>query len=693
MTNNANILLRNGYVHGYVHVPSANEKDAVAQPSEALATILMNLEYYGFSLSPQAFEAVRFLTSNALNIWWLRLEPELKAVTGNNHNIGDFVVYKNFPAEVLSKTEAEYWIPQILMYWGLPNELFTEPVEPREGMNPAERKSITLMPSGPNTLQSILNSLLSAKEGWKAQDFEDAVHLAGSQYIDFSKIQFKENLVKIAAHFVEAGAPITVKTATDVLRLAAGLSDGDVSLRTRVRFKSFSKKTRRFLMGMLENCTYLAEDVARRPNVWKKFLHRLHPGDFKKSHPRVLEIAGTLYKDKLYSFSSHVERMIAAGEHEVFESLSTRPGEFMRRLVHLLDVYGDDTVEMFTKVIPELSVQQIVTIRKFLETANMRQHRVFAPRGKWSKLQIGEARPVDIKHVKQLSQALGSELSQRVSHVSVLDPATKCVKLPNGSDEGSYARGTVFRIPDHVKFVRTASYWSCTSGSAYNVWYDNGWNFFDSDWKTAGAICWNEPKFALGNKVGAAFSGDPTNSKDSEGRAAQLIDLYLDELKEMGVRYAVWNVLCFSQIPFSQAKEVFAALQWGEEAQKGKLFEPSRAQLAFPLTGEYHTKFVCMVDLETREMVYLDANLKANVQSAGKNGEKLSEQLPAYLEYLHSLPSVHDLFRNSVHEDGTGQVLYTDKNTELDAEQPAYVFQHEGDTDFQPIDLNEILSG
>jgi hypothetical protein len=509
--------------------------------------------------------------------------------------------------------------------------------------------------------------------------------------VDFSKIPFKENLVELAGRFIKEGAAIKLKTGTDVLRLAAGLSDGDVSLRTKVKFKSFNRKTRRYFMTLLVSCQHLEEDFARRKEVWKKFLHNIHPGEFQKSHASIVKLADDLYHDRLSSFNSEVEQGILNKDSDVLNLLATRPGEFSRRLVHLLDVFGEDAVAEFIDIVPKLTVHQIVKIRRVLETSGMKEHRIFPPRGNWSKLQIGSPRIVNRQYVVDISQALGQELHSRVPMVSVLDPNTQQIKLPNGTDEGTHARGTVFKIPDDVTFVRTASYWRCQSGGT--TWFDNGWNFFGADWQPQGSICWNQPQFPAHSKdYAAVFSGDPVNTKDAEGRAAQVIDLYLDKLKSQGVHFAVWNVLCYSGVPFSKA-EVFAGLQWGIDPQKGKIFEPSRCQLAFPLTGEYFSKYICVIDLETKEMVYLDVNLKANRSSAASNEETVSKQLPAFLEHLSSLPTVHDLFRDSVGEGGQGKVLHTvDDSVVIDPVQPMYIFNHQGKQDYQPMDLNKILS-
>lgn len=689
MATTQNILIRNGFIQ--ISAVQSRSRVTCFVSDEELATVLMNLEYYGYNLSASAYHALKFQSPDALSIWWVHTEKELRAITGDDRNIDQFVVYKNFPAEVLNKSEAEYWIPQILMYWGLPNELFTESIKPREDMNPKERKSKTLMLVTEDTLQSILNSLLAAKEAWQDWQLDDAIELSKTEFVDFSKISFKENLVKLATFFIKEGVQINVRTATDVLRLAAGLSDGDVSLRTNVKFKSFDRKTRRFLMNILNECKHIEEDVARRQGAWKKFLHSLHPGEFKKSHARVVKVADDLYNDRLHTFNSKIEVGLSKKDPNVLDLLATRPGEFMRRLVHTLDVFGDVAVKAFIGVIPSLNVQQIVTLRRFLDVSGMRTYRVFPPRGNWSKLQVADARPIDTDHVKALSLALGKALAEKVPHIAVLDSETKRIKLPNGTDEGVYSRGTVFDIPKDTQFIRTASYWRAKTGTHHNVWFDNGWNFFDENWNSQGVISWDQPKYTNGKNVCAVFSGDPTNSKDSEGRAAQVIDLYIDKLLEAGVRYAVWNVLCFSQIPFSEAQEVFAGLQWGEDAQKGNIFEPSRAQLAFQITGEYKTKYVCMIDLRSRQMVYLDANLKANVSSARHNGDTLGKQMPAFLDYIAALPTVYDLFRESVDTEGKGQVLYSSTDAELNPEHPAYIFQHTGKQDYQPMDLNKIL--
>lgn len=684
-----NILLR----YNYVSMPAAGA-NTVSQ--EVVATILMNLAYYGKALNVEAYRALCKADRANVGEWWESIERELKIITGASRKIGDFVVYKNFPQEVLDKSSADYWIPQILMYWGFPDELFTEKPVPRPKMD-KQPKCLVLKMAKPNTLQEIQQSLCKSPARWKEEELADVLLLSDTAPPDLTKVAFKENMVLLATHYINSGKDITVKTGTDVLRLAVGLSDGDVSLRTPTKFKSFKKPVRRFLLRTLEKCGNLNEDMARRPELFKRLIHQLHPGDYRKMCPNVCAAMRELYDNKLETFNSQIEALLEDRDALVLDELSGRPGEFRRRLAHTLRLFGRKAVDAFTEatVLSKLTTYQLVSMRSWLETNNKRKHRVFPPKGNWAKMQLGEAQYIPVAQVRSLSGAIGKELAKRLPKVGFLDPATSKIKLPSNGEAGPYARGTTFPIPADVDFIRTASYWNVNARSY--IWFDNGWNFFSDDWKPLGACCWSNPKFpghrwdhkANDKATGAVFSGDPTIAS---GKACQMIDLYPEQLRAAGVRYAVWSILCYSRMTFSQAEDVFAAFQWGENANKGKLFEPARCQLAIPLTGDQMTKYVVLIDLDKNEMIYLDAGLKSSTNSAEMNGPLLQKNLPAFMEYIRALPSVHDLFRDSVSDASDTQILYSDKDAVLEGES-AYVFRPENKTSkYKSVDINSLLT-
>ncbi len=669
-----------------VALPAAGTPAASAA---SLATVAANIAHYGFALSARAYATLGLAGEAELRDWWAGVAPVLAALTGDDKRMADFVVYKNFPAEVLAMSEVEYWTRQILMYWGLPNDLVTEEEAPRAPLAdlPAPR---VLHPADETSLPRIRAGLHALPARWTDAQWADVAALVDGP-TDLAAVSFVDNRIRLAVLLLETGVEAHVGTATDVLRLAVALSGGDPGLRTAHRLRRFTRPERRRLLGMLEGATHLLDDVARRREPFKRLLFALHPGDYRDAYPRVVQAYDVLYTGAAVTgFAADVERLLAERDPAAADLLATRPGEYARRLHQLILAFGD--APGLDTVVGRLTTLQLLKLRRHLQTVDARHWRMFPPRGNWSKAQIVEAgdRQLPAAARDAVLAVLAGELTRRLAGVGpvALDPATARVKLPtNDAELAPYGRGTVFPLPDRIRFVRSASYWA-TGPTGANIWYDNSWNFFDAGWTPIGECCWDRTRFG----AAAVFSGDPTNSKDLAGRACQLIDLYLDELAGAGVRYAVWSLLCFSRRTFADAEDVHAALQWGEEPQQGTLFEPGRTQLSFPVRGKNLTKFVAYLDLSRRELVYLDANLRSRVQSASHNGALLTETLPAYLEYLESLPSVHDLFASAPADPAGLPVRYDDAADRI-AGGPAYVFRPSNqDSNFEAVDLGPMLS-
>lgn len=676
-----------------IAIPAA--AGAPAAPAASLVTVAANIAHYGFALAVEAYAALARLAEAELAAWWGEVELVLAVVTGADKKMESFVVYKNFPAEVLAMDEVAYWTRQILMYWGLPNELFTEAEAPRAPL--AEVPTFrTLQLAGADALPRAMAALFALPARWIDSQWEDVRFLVGTldRQVDLAELPFVENRIRLAAHLLERGAAVTVEAATDVLRLAAALSGGDVSLREPCKLRRLARKERKYLLAMLEGAKHLDEDLARRPEQWKRLLHLLHPGDYRDRCPRVVAAYDRLYNgEKVPSFNADLERLLAARDREALSLLKTRPGEYMRRLHATLLAFGPDSVRAFGGVVGKLTTIQLLKLHRYLETVDARAWRMFPPRGNWGKVQIVAANPR-----RRLPRAvrgdllgmIGGELARRLAAVGpvALAPEVRRVKLQTNDGELSpFGRGTVFPIPERIRFVRTATYWK-TGPTGTNAWFDNGWNFCADDWSPVGCCAWNVAQF----HDAAIFSGDPTNSKELEGRACQLIDLYLNQLVKRRVRYAVWTVLCYSRITFAKAIDVHAALQWGEDAQAGKLFEPSRCQLSFPLRGDNLTKYVAYIDLARRELVYIDASLPARVTSASTNGKLLERNMPAFVEYLDALPSVHDLFVHARQDPAGMPVRYDDADRPVTGGRPAYVFRPANEaSSFSLFDVSALL--
>ena len=656
------------------------------------ATILSNLAYFGYAPSVEVLRAFQAMSTEDLALWWGQVEPAFRGLTGDDRPMAEFVVYKNFPQEVLDMTQADYWFNQICMYIGAPVSWFAQPAAERAPLaRPLNLKVLAL--ADEDSLPGIYRALVANSARWSDDQKTYAAYLARELQVRslvLNDFGFKENGIVLIAGLLDTEGELSIEDATDIWRLASAMSGADAGLRGNVVFRSFSRSERRLLLSFLDEAKNLLADMSMRPALWKKFLAKLHPGDFK--FKRVSEAYDALYRGDYKTFNGQVEAGQNAKDPGVLAHLQSRPGEMARRLHKLYAIFGMQAIEAFGVVAPKLTTVKLLKLHRYASTINARQHLVHPPKGNWSKAQFKENKKTPFSEEALLAlnsvidPVLQSRMAQAFPEGVALDAACQAVKLQTNDQElASYGRGTSFDIPPGVNFIRTASYWEHPLGRT--VWYDNGFNFMDAQWQPMGSCCWNVTDDMEG---AAAFSGDPLSANNPHGRACQLIDLYIDKLVERGVRYAVWNILCFSHSAFAEANEVLATLQWGDDAQAGELFEPSRAQMVFPLKGTNLTKYIAYLDLVERKLVYMDANLPGQVQSAKDNEFVMAARMPAMVEYLNSLPSVADLFTHA--PVGATPVLYSDEDVTFEPGTQAYVFAPRNAANtFKSVDLSAVL--
>lgn len=687
------LLARNGFL------PAAPVASTAARDTQSLGTVLATLASYGIAPTTALVGKLAQLGRADLAAWWGTTEPVIRAITGSDRNMDDFVVYKNFPAEVLSKTEAEYWIAQILMYIGAPNAWFTEAALPRPTLE--DKLTLRVMAEADaDTPASVRTAMFAQKAGWTDEMKADVLALLDAGFIDavdFSLFGSRENAAWLSAAWLmqTRDAVIVVDAPMDVLRIAAAWSGNDAGLRVPGRLASMPRWLRRSMTTWLSHLSQdrLEADFGMRAKAWKPLLHALHTGTVPGALGKASQ---SLRSNAITTFEGHVEKGIVDRNREVLSLLCERPGVFARRLHQLYTRFGRVAFEVFAQdsVLAPLSVEQLLKLDRYFATITDRTQLLYTPRGKMSKAKPNlntkdVIHPDDIAFIRG---ALQGKIKARLDKAfpegfDVAEDAYDIGLMVNGQESG-IGRGTAYAIPEAMTFLRTASYWKTGGNHSGNIWFDNGWTFFDAHWGQKGAVAWDHNRHQNGNVTTAIFSGDPTNSKDMEGRACQMIDLYLDKLEAAGVAYGVWSVLCFSHVPFNKAQDVLATLQWGENAETGKLYEPARAQVVLPLTGEDMAKAVALLDVKARKLVFLDANLPMQVSSAAINGQSLAERVPALLEAMNSTPSMGDLF--ALASKGSIPVRYRDE-TPITGKAVVFSPSH-ADSAITPIDVPAVLA-
>lgn len=748
------ILLKNNLIDLKKSSSNFSFKD-----NHALVTVISNLNSFGYMPSKEVIDVLSTYNDFELEDFWIAIKSDLNELTGNDRNMEDFVVYKNFPSEVLNKNEVEYWIPQILMYLGIDNEFFTEDVAEREPLIEERALKIIHLSKNINSdLSAILNNLLMSKSNWSEDEFEIASYLSSclSPNLDISDFGSKENAINLFVFLYNSDSKFNfnIPDATDVLRFASVLSGQDISLRDYSFERNFKRSERKLLLNFLENSKNLIDDISMRKKEWKTFFQKLKVGDYKNSYPKCMDALNLLYNKKIKSFDAKIQSSIdqlsfnsskisesicldkkenlpvgnlafkealenltvLSGEDRLgdelkesynrlkvvlFNLLKTRPGVFINRFHKVYSIDSQLSVNSFLDIADKIDNLNLLKFKRYLTTINDRKKLIYTPSGNWSRSIIAnnikpEIIAIDVSAIiKKIDSIIKNRVSKQLPDGVCLDPKLKDVKIQsNGQDISQYGRGTKIDIPDNITFIRSGSYWAI-GGRHSNTWFDNGWNFFDDNWKSLGACCWDRPSLNLGedrpsfNNSAAIFSGDPTNSKDMKGRACQMIDLYLDRLRDNGVRYAVWNILAYSKISFDGAEDLLATMQWGEDPLKGKLYEPARAQITHKLQGDNFVKYLIYLDLKENKIVYMDANLRGRVNSASSNANYLSEIMPSYCEYMDTIPSVHDLFENN--QDGDIPVVFSDKNIQIKGK--ALVVNPENeDNEIESISIEDILN-
>lgn len=281
-----------------------------------LAAAARNLEALGFALSPDLFRAVSVLPKEDFEVLYDQLAADLKVMLGAHVEYEP--MYPGFPEQVMLEHEAILYLNAMYHYytWDLPaydGSAEREPLQEQVKLKTVglgDREDFSLM----------LRRLIQAKGSISAADKEDidaviaALEPEELEEILPADIPFKENTAFVASSLLKhdkanlARLGRYFKTATDVLRLAAAWSDGDVSLAAPVRFRKFKRSERRLLLGLLEQCQPLTEDMLRYKDRWIRLGEILHPSEYKQRYARCEEAWDILRNNKpCTTFNSSVE--------------------------------------------------------------------------------------------------------------------------------------------------------------------------------------------------------------------------------------------------------------------------------------------------------------------------------------------------------------------------------------------------
>lgn len=702
-----------------------------------LAALLKNIHPLGFTLSVAAQERVARLTADEMKAFYQPFVEGLQGLAGYRIDWKPF--YPNFPAQVVELSEAQLYLNALVHYLTNVVPSFTKedrpPFEEQVNLKVIELGSL-------KDFESIFPTIVGSKTSISGDDKYVAQWFVSHYKDDILRLMpeavpSRETLAVIGAVMLKETTVgqewlrSKVTTATDVLRLAVAMHGGDVSLAEistankvarrkeyaahaerwqrymeehpehapgwrvylegqaklqkegaeKLKFGKFSRAQRRFVLQLLEGCPNATEDMLRWQIQWVRLGEKLHPGEWAKRFPKTHAAFEAVRGNTSFAtFSSSIETALLEGDsRRAIDLLSSRPGDFARRLDHLLrrfPVEASCILDSFALVADKVSTPVLLQVlTHFKHRDQPHDLRIFFPKGQVAKV-WGEAttlEPLDVSLCEQATQAITAILTARFAKLPplggcYLDPELANFLAPFSQRSASKALRTVAR----------GSRLSLPEGNTlrFFLWWRNGRERTDIDLSAViygGDFVYRDvlSYYELKN-YGGHHSGDIVDAPEG---AAEFIDLDCAKLLEKGARYVVMSVNSFTSQPYCDLPECFAGWMARQKPDSGEIFEARTVQDRFDLSSDTQICLPLVVDLETRTVVWMDLALKSdpswnNVKN-NLNGVSLMLRAMMNLEKT----TLYDLF--AMHIAARGHLV----ETKEEAEQVFAV--HEGLTPFE----------
>ncbi|MDX8033553.1 hypothetical protein SK803_25315 [Lentzea sp. BCCO 10_0856] len=404
----------------------------------------------------------------------------------------------------------------------------------------------------------------------------------------------RENRAILNAARLVAQRPLAgVDTVTDVLRLAAEASGGDVTLREPTRFRSFRRPERRALLTALDEVARQPGklgDVAQNREAWKRLGERLHPHEHPFEH--ALDVFAVARQEKTArSFAGQVEMAFADNDADLaLRVLSKAPGMLLRQVDRLIRNGASGVAEAVRTAAPDVSGRVLVSVLEHLSNREQPDAaRVFANRGRKVWIADDTRAPLDAGAVAEITSVVEDELVRRLPDFSELtiDPEVLDVVVPMSGTAtedgfGVLPRGSKLWLDGDV--LRFFVHWR---QKAKRTDYDLSAVLLNEKFEYKGQLSWTRLK-----AEGAFHSGDIT---EAAAGATEFIDLHRDAID---AKYVVPQVNVYSGEGFDDVAESMFGFMSRDLAQMGKPFEPSTVRARSSMRGKGKVALPVMFERE-----------------------------------------------------------------------------------------------
>jgi len=665
---------------------------------ECIFSRIKDFEKLGYTFSKELIDVTKTLSIERLNTFCKQLKVDLEGNLGANAEINP--MYPNFPEQVDEASEEELYLNAGWHYLGdrigrriMPNY---EKKDRTDLEDKIESKIIGL--GSKDDFNSIFTRLLSSKTSISKTDKQDIdwfVKNYNNKVFDLTPNEI--NSKEIAAFFIgcllknnlesETQFNKYVKTATDVLRIASAISDGDISLAYNTKFKSISKRNRKKLLNSLENISNITEDMLRYKNRWKRLGEKLHPFEYKNKFPKCFEAFDIIRNDKPFeTFYGKVEKAIL--NLDVIAStnlLKSRPGELARRLDKLirLSINSATVISEFSQVASKVSSPVLLQVHTHFKHRNSsKELRTFFPKGDLGKAQaIDNTLPIIDQNIcDEIVIICENALIERFKEYSPLgkvfiDKRLKNYTVPFAQRSASKALKTISRgskidlpISDTIRFFL---YWKDGDDRTD---LDLSALALDKDSGYLNTISYYNLK-----DIGMYHSGDITSAPDG---SSEFIDIEITKCLNQGIRYVLMSVNSYTSQFYCDLPGCFAGFMIRQFPNSGEIYDPVTVENKFDLTANSSVAIPLIIDLYERKVVWTDLSLNSNPLTNNNVHNNLSS-MTIINKSMTTLvkPNLYDLF--NLHIKARGQKTF-------DINEANIIFSV--DKGIKPTDIDIIVS-
>lgn len=672
-------------------------------PITYVASALKNLERLGYTCSPRLLACMQTLSERDLAVAYGMLVAELTWLKGAH--VAWKPMYPNFPQQVMDASNAELYINALMHYlgdWVGARILPIYEVEGRPKLVEAVRLEVIDL-GELDELAAIGRDLIGANTSISQQDKEDVAAIVAHFTEQIERvlpdaIPNKENLAfatsLLLEHRVASDVLLTryFKTATDVLRLAAAMSGGDVSLAKPAKLRSFKRAERRLLLALVERVANPHEDMWRYRERWLRLGERLHPGELAKRYPKAADAFSRLRAGEApATFASGVEAALREKRIGVaLEQLATRPGELARRLDHLLrtgPAFASQIVDALRGCADRISTPVLLQVMTHFEHRKLNERvRPVFPKGNAAKvIAVPNALPVISERtcadvVAACEHALVARFAKLPPLGTVyLDPRLRDYLVPFSQRSASKALRTLVRgsrVPlppgGTLRFFLWWKEGKVDGTETGRVDIDLSAVFFDEKCGYLEHVSWTNLR---SEKYRSWHSGDITSAPDG---ACEFIDLELASMRAAKVRYVLASLYAFTSHPFCNLPECFAGWMMRSEPNSGEIFEPATVVDRVDLAADGRVAVPAIFDLESRQVIWTDVAYQVfpRAVAAVETRQSSLTQLVEAMQALHKT-SLYRLFELHARARGKRVASESQAETVFGMDRGVTPFDHE----------------